>query len=296
MSVSCNCVDFDGSGHIGNVRESTLEEVFAGPQARRFREELALGRYPIAQCRRCNELAPVPIRKARQLMSEYRVPYRGIMIENTVACNLTCLHCDRGVVDTRTRKRMTLDDLRKVAEMCRDLHMEEIAIHNLGEPFLSRTFLDEVRILREHNPSARLVVSTNGSFVNTDDKREAALMLDYLYFSIDGSNQYEAEQYQRGIDFEVAQANLKSLVAYRDLHGKTKPVIEWKYVVFRWNDQPESIERAIHLARGAGADRISFWPAFGDPENLSRIFPNSPYFRTLGMETWKGREVELRSS
>ena len=41
MTVSCNCQDMDGSGQIGDLRQSTFEEIFAGPKATRLRRELA---------------------------------------------------------------------------------------------------------------------------------------------------------------------------------------------------------------------------------------------------------------
>jgi len=44
LTVSCNCQDYDGSGHIGNLNKNSFKEVFFGPVARRFREELAKGK------------------------------------------------------------------------------------------------------------------------------------------------------------------------------------------------------------------------------------------------------------
>src|SRR5512135_339109 len=60
LTVSCNCQDYDGSGHIGNLNESSFQEVFFGPGAGRLREALAKGKLPIKTCTRCSELQPVP--------------------------------------------------------------------------------------------------------------------------------------------------------------------------------------------------------------------------------------------
>jgi hypothetical protein len=40
MTVSCNCRDFDGTGHIGDLAEQTLEEVFAGSAPASFQRAL----------------------------------------------------------------------------------------------------------------------------------------------------------------------------------------------------------------------------------------------------------------
>lgn len=294
MSVSCNCRDFDGSGHIGSLRENNFEEVFGGETARRFRTELARGKFPIPACETCNELRRVPKKEAATYIETYALPRKGVMVENTVACNYACLSCDRDVVKTRTRQRMTLDEIERVARILGDLKIEEIALHNLGEPFLSRSAPEEIALLRKHNPQARLILSTNGTFVATDEKRRAALDLDFLYFSIDGATQVSVEKYQVGADFDVSYKNMKDLVAYRDRSETLKPHIEWKYVVFAWNDSEDEINRALALAREARVDSISFWRGWGDAAIESRDFPNTPFFRQLGEENWKGREVTLR--
>jgi hypothetical protein len=53
LTVSCTCQDYDGSGHIGDLRKNTFEEIYFGPVAQRFRDELAKGKIPIPTCVRC---------------------------------------------------------------------------------------------------------------------------------------------------------------------------------------------------------------------------------------------------
>src|ERR1039458_1433377 len=56
LTVSCTCQDYDGSGHLGDLNKSSFREVFFGPVARRFREDLAKGKLPIMTCARCGDL------------------------------------------------------------------------------------------------------------------------------------------------------------------------------------------------------------------------------------------------
>src|SRR6266850_786761 len=60
QTVSCNCQDYNGSGHIGDLKHNSFEEVFFGPVAQRFRAELAKGKLPIRSCARCGDLMRVP--------------------------------------------------------------------------------------------------------------------------------------------------------------------------------------------------------------------------------------------
>src|SRR6267378_578814 len=60
LTVSCNCQDYNASGHIGDLNKNSFDEVFFGPVASRFREELAKGKLPIRSCTRCGDLMRVP--------------------------------------------------------------------------------------------------------------------------------------------------------------------------------------------------------------------------------------------
>ena len=86
---------------------------------------------------------------------------------------------------------------------------------------------------------------------------------------------------------------MKALVDYRNARGLSQPLIEWKYLLFNWNDRRAVIMRAIEMAKTAGVDFISFWPT------------NNPFYgysyryrlgclNHIGVKNWKGRELDLR--
>ena len=66
LTVSCNCQDYDGSGHIGDLRKNSFEEIFFGATAQKFRDELAKGKIPIPTCSRCEICANSRAGKRRQ--------------------------------------------------------------------------------------------------------------------------------------------------------------------------------------------------------------------------------------
>jgi hypothetical protein len=138
------------------------------------------------------------------------------------------------------------------------------------------------------------VVSTNGIILNTDARREAALSASHILFSIAGVNDVMLKKYERLGSFEKAYANLKALVEYRNARGLTQPILEWKYLLFNWNDSRKAISQAIEMAKAARVDMISFWPT------------NNPFYgfsfryrlgclNDVGVKCWKGREVDLRA-
>ena len=230
LTVSCNCQDYDGSGHLGDLNKNSFKDVFFGPVARRFREELAKGKLPIMTCTRCGDLhagaesqsravtglpaerrrdegqgrlgAKLPASAAeidldRQIFAgpKPRLPYRGMLLENTVRCNIDCIGCDRqSAARIRTTTQMDLDKLSRMADLVHDLGLEPLFYLNLGEPFLSPNIGQELPLLRRKNPECRIVISTNGIVLNTDAKREAALNASHIYFSIAGVNDADAQE------------------------------------------------------------------------------------------------------
>ncbi len=294
MTVSCNCQD-DGSGILGSLDQNSFEEIFFGPVANSFRASLAGGKLPILTCARCSELRRIRSERHQRgvTSSVPRLPYRGLLVENTVACNLRCPGCIRPkVVKVRKKTQMSPDDVRTAAELIRRLKIQKLFYFNRGEPFLSPHILDEIKIIRALNPDLYIVTSTNGMFLNTDEKREAALLMDEVIFSIDGCDQKSLRKYQRGGDFNQMLKNLRELVCLRNERGLHVPQVEWKYLLFNWNDRPEQIRQAIQLANSTGADLISFWPTNDPAFGISWRY-RFGLFGRIGTKSWKGRELRL---
>jgi uncharacterized Fe-S cluster-containing radical SAM superfamily protein len=329
QTVSCNCQDYNGSGHIGDLKKNSFEEVFFGPVARRFRTELAKGKLPIHSCTRCGDLmrvqksevkvaadprnghsngeskpnatnsVPMPANAGPNGPDLFagptpRLPYRGMLLENTVRCNIDCIGCDRqSAARIRTTQQMDLPTLSRMADLVHDLGLQQVFYLNLGEPFLSRDIGQELALLRRKNPDCRIVISTNGIVLNSDAKREAALSASHILFSIAGINETMLEKYEKHGNFEKAYGNMKALVEYRNARGLSAPILEWKYLLFNWNDKGSTIEKAVEMARAAGVDMISFWPTNNPYYGYSFRY-RLGFLNNVGIKNWKGREVDLR--
>jgi MoaA/NifB/PqqE/SkfB family radical SAM enzyme len=291
MTVSCNCQDYDGSGHIGDLKKNSFEEVFFGPVAQKYRDDLEKGKIPISTCARCGDLKRL---KRGEAPMKPHLPYRGMLLENTVICNVDCIGCAReGAANIRTKKTMPLEELSQMADLAARLGMQRIFYLNLGEPFLSPNICRELPILREKNPNAYIRVSSNGVLLNSDAKREAALKLSDIQFSVHGISDEMCGKYMMRGSFEKAYDAMKQMVAYRDARQLKMPILEWKYLLFNWNDSPDTIQKAIAMAKEIGVDMISFWPTQNPFYGISWRY-RLGQLNNVGRSSWKGREVILR--
>lgn len=87
---------------------------------------------------------------------------------------------------------------------------------------------------------------------------------------------------------------MKGLADYRKSQNLAEPFIEWKYLLFNWNDHKWTINKAITLAEKAGLDVISFWPTISPFYGISWRYYLSKFYRNLGEQSWIGKEVNLR--
>jgi hypothetical protein len=294
LTVSCNCQDYEGKGHLGDLRKNSFEEIFFGPVAQRFRDELAAGRLPIDTCTRCVELKRLA--PGNSGAPKARLPYRGMLLENTVRCNVDCVGCLRegaAAIRVNNQQQMPLNELSQMADLTARLGLQQIFYLNLGEPFLSPNICQELPLLRAKNPRTRIVISTNGIPLNTDAKREAALHASQILFSLHGINDVMLKKYMHRSKFDEAYRNMRDLVAFRDARGLKQPVIEWKYVLFNWNDHPSHVRRAIEMAKEANVDILSFWPTSNPFYGVSWRYGLGG-FKNVGAPCWKGREIIFR--
>ncbi len=293
MMLSCGCRDTDGSGQFGDLREMSFEEAYLGEKAQRFRQQLATGQIPTANCVRCYHLRKTTRAEAELAADAVKMPH-SILIENTSACNLRCLSCRRDSLNVlRKRRMMSLEDIKRLAVEMKEIGVDEVTYHHLGEPFISKRLADELKIIREHNPTVRIQVSTNGMLLTTDAHREAAMLFDHIQISLDGINQEMVARYQRGSRFETVYENMKQLVAYRDARGLVRPVICWKYLLFRWTEQRKHQLQAIDMAQAAKVDELwlepTVSPFYGLPWR-TMLGAN----RDLGVKDGRMRYVPIR--
>jgi len=269
LTVSCNCNDRFGFGRMGSLENQGLREIFFGERANYFRKKIASGKFPIVNCSQCSDLIFIDKKNVKKSIDYSKFP-EALMIENTANCNLSCLWCDRERIFSLRKKRfISLEEIKKISVELKTNKIKLIHYFAEGEPFLSDNIRDELEIIKKDNPEIRIVTSTNGTLINMQDKIEAALLLNRIVFSIDGSNQDSYQKYRKGGSFYQAYNNMKNLVVLRNRLKKTEPKIIWKYILFKWNDSKKNIEEAIMLAKDAQVDEIFFEKTLRPPYGIS---------------------------
>ena len=173
--------------------------------------------------------------------------------------------------------------------------MEQIFYLNLGEPFLSPRITQELPILRAKNPDARIVVSTNGVLLNTDAKREAALQLSHILFSVHGISDAMLEKYMMRGSFEKAYAAMRDMAAYRDARGQQGAVAGMEIPSVQL-ERPS----AAHRARGGNGEgnRRGHHFILADAETRFTGFrgaTSSGLMKNIGVKKcWKGHEIDFQ--
>ena len=198
-----------------------------------------------------------------------KLPSKGILIENVAACNLACLSCDRDSIRRVQGGAMIHRNLGKVVDVVKLLQPEIIYWFKIGEPFLSPQIDVEIDAVLQASPRSQIICSTNGIPLRGENKINAALRMHEIFISLDGINTPMVRRSQVGGDFDRAYANMSALVRERDARGQSTPTIHWKYVVFRWNDKPATIMRALALASQAGVDSLTLVRTISPPWGVS---------------------------
>jgi hypothetical protein len=111
--------------------------------------------------------------------------------------------------------------------------------------------------------------------------------IDEVTFSNDGSSQEAYGQYRQRGKLEVALANLRAMADEKRRSGRDLPFLNWRYILFKWNDSDEEMQRARALAGDIGVDRLC-WEITDHPETAfsRRFVPGTPEFDAIRHEIW----------
>jgi MoaA/NifB/PqqE/SkfB family radical SAM enzyme len=292
MHVSCNSLDSDTSGTIGNLREKPLLDILKDKRAMEFRKALQKGEFPLNKCITCNYKRLIRSDESGMYMDKIVVNPLGLRIEGSKRCNLACISCQIHDVPVQNKNDMlSVDDVKVIASEINKHSVQSLVYTAFGEPFFFDSIYDQLSILKAKCPGVKISTSTNGTVLNSDKKREAALCLDHLYISIFGVDNETVRVYQKKSSFDKAYANMKALVEYRNAKGLDRPIIEWKYVLFNWNDKKKYAHKAMRLAEQSGVDILFFKPTINPRFGMSwRYFLRGDY-EDIGISGEQGRFI-----
>jgi hypothetical protein len=288
--LTCGCADPYAKRVLGDARQSTLAEIWTGPTARQLRADLNAG--GSTHCGDCPLKLPLAPDEAPPQRPLDVAPTPGrLYIECTAACNISCFQacCAPETGITRTRQAGMLDwsiFTRVVDEAGPTLG--RIDFFNYGEAFLHKRAIEMCEYIKTKFPHVYLYTSTNGLAFDEEKVRQLARSgIDEVTFSIDGASQDAYVRYRQRGSFEKAIANMRAMIDEKRRLGLEAPYVNWRYILFQWNDNDEEMARARRLAAELGVDRLC-WEITDHPEDsFSRRFaPGTPDYERIKHEVW----------
>jgi hypothetical protein len=274
--LSCGCSDPYGRRILGDTRTSSVSGVWTGDVASSLRRDIVAGGSKF--CGDCP--LKLPLKKGEsppaRPLDVGALPSR-LYIECTAACNLSCYKAccapETGITRTRQAGMLDFDLFRRVVDEAGP-SLVRIDFFNYGEAFLHKRAEEMCEYIKEKFPHIYLYTSTNGlAFTPERARRLVHSGIDEVTFSIDGSSQAVYARYRQRGDFSR--------------HGRDVPFLNWRYILFNWNDTDEEMNRAREMADALGVDRLS-WEVTDHPEeSFSRRFmPGTPGYETIEHEIW----------
>lgn len=130
---------------------------------------------------------------------------------------------------------------------------------NYGDPFVHPQAVEMIEYIKEKFPHIYLYTSTNGLMLNNERiKRLVSSGIDEITFSVDGPDQKTYVRYRKGGDFNKVLRIMSKFVEERNKLGREVPFINWRYIIFKWNDSKNKMNKTKRLAKRIGVDRLTW--------------------------------------
>jgi hypothetical protein len=286
----CGCADPYGKRVLGDARTASIQNVWSGDLVRSLRQDLNGG-----GSRFCGD-CPLkrPLAKGQQPtvrpLEAGLLPSR-MFIECTAACNISCTQAccapETGITRTRQAGMLDFDLFRRVIDEVGP-SLGRIDFFNYGEAFLHKRAIEMCEYIKTRFPHVYLYTSTNGLAFSEDQARRLARSgIDEVTFSIDGATQETYVQYRQRGRLDIALRHLGAMADEKQKAGLDVPFLNWRYILFKWNDSDGEMNRARRLAAEVGADRLC-WELTDHPEDAfsRRFVPGSADLEAIRPETW----------
>ena len=286
----CGCADPYGRRVLGDARAGSVHDVWTGPTVTALRADLNAGGSKF--CGDCP--LKLPLKKddvpAVRAVDAGALPSR-LYVECTAACNISCAEAccapETGITRTRQAGMLDFDLFTRVIDET-GASLGRIDFFNYGEAFLHKRAVEMCEYIKAKFPHIYLYTSTNGLALTLAQARRLVHSgIDEVTFSIDGATPESYAKYRQRGRFDTAIANLAAMADEKRRAGRDLPYLNWRYILFVWNDSDEEMARARDMARDLGVDRLC-WEITDHPEQgYSRRFaPGTPALEAIRPEVW----------
>ena len=288
--IVCGCADPYGSRVLGDTRTSSIHDVWTGATASALRADLNAGGSTF--CGDCPLKLPLKKGEAPGVrpVDAGSQPSR-LYVECTAACNISCTEAccapETGITRTREAGMLDFDLFRRVIDEVGP-SLVRIDFFNYGEAFLHKRAVEMCEYIKSRFPQVYLYTSTNGlAFSEEQARRLVHSGIDEVTFSIDGATPESYVKYRRRGRYDVAIRNLGAMADEKRRSGRDLPFLNWRYILFKWNDSDEELDLARRIASDIGVDRLC-WEMTDHPEDAysRRFVPGSAALSAVQHEIW----------
>jgi len=288
--IVCGCADPYGHRVLGDARTGSVSEVWTGATISQLRQDLNNG-----GSRFCGDCPlKLPLKKddtpTVRPTDAGRLPSR-MYIECTAACNISCAQAccapETGITRTRQAGMLDFDLFKRVMDEAGP-SLGRVDFFNYGEAFLHKRAVEMCEYIKARFPNIYLYTSTNGlALTQAQARRLVHSGIDEVTFSIDGASQDAYVQYRQRGAFDLAIATLRTMADEKRKSGRDLPFLNWRYILFKWNDADSEMQRARTLAGEVGVDRLC-WELTDHPEDSysRRFVPGSAELAAIKHEVW----------
>lgn len=288
--IVCGCADPYGHRVLGDARNSPVADIWSGPTVTGLRADLNAGGSRF--CGDCPLKLPLHDGDAPTVrpLDAGRLPGR-LFIECTAACNISCYQAccapETGITRTRQAGMLDFDLFRSVIDEVGPT-LNRVDFFNYGETFLHKRAVEMCEYIKTHFPHVYLYTSTNGLALRDDQARRLVHSgIDEVTFSIDGATPASYARYRQRGSFDLAISTLGAMVEEKRRSNRDLPFLNWRYILFKWNDSEVEMNLARQMASNIGVDRLC-WEITDHPEDAfsRRFVPGSPDLLAIRHETW----------
>ena len=288
--IVCGCADPYGHRVLGDVRSAPVHDVWTGETISRLRLDLNAG-----GSRFCGD-CPLKLPLKKDDAPVVRPADAGAMpsrlyIECTAACNISCHQAccapETGITRTRQAGMLDFDLFRRVVDEV-GASLVRIDFFNYGEAFLHKRAVEMCEYIKTRFPGIYLYTSTNGLALTEEQARRLVHSgIDEVTFSIDGATPESYVKYRQRGRFDLAIATLGAMADEKQRARSDVPFLNWRYILFKWNDSDAEMALARQLAQRIGVDRLC-WELTDHPEDSysRRFVPGSHDLEAIRQEIW----------
>jgi hypothetical protein len=288
--VVCGCADPFATRVLGDTRHASLADVWTGATIRSLRADLNGGGSRF--CGDCPLKLPLDEGRAPTVRAEDAGQWpRRLYVECTAACNISCFeaYCapERGITRSREAGMLDFNLFTRIIDEAGP-HLVRVDFFNYGEAFLHKRAVEMCAYIKHRYPHIYLYTSTNGLMLTGDlPDRLVDSGIDEVTFSIDGATPESYARYRQRGDFDRVIGHLRRMIDAKRARGRDVPFVNWRYILFRWNDSDVEMRLAQRMADDIGVDRLC-WEITDHPESAysRRFVPGSESFDAIKHAVW----------